>query len=93
MKTIYYNNSDGSINHIKDGEWFSDGLADGVKYATSELADGSETNISQIADIVEKREKRIIRGDLISDDTKSLLENATSVPEIKSALITILFGE
>ena len=90
MKTLIYQVSDGAIVEIHDEEQDFNGLATGLKYVKSETATGAETNISQITDGAMGH--RIICGHLISGATKTALENATTVEDLKAALNTIFFG-
>ena len=92
MKTAIYTISTGAILAWEDEGVEMTGLATDVSYLKSETALGTETNISQLpSDIM--RPRRIICGDKISGATKTALDDATTVGDLKAFLQIVMFGD
>ena len=90
MKFLYVK-STGEIIDWKVDNFEVGGLNPSIGIAQSDLATGAETNISEISDMIGKRETRPIDGSKISESTLSVLRNGTTDEKV-AKLVEILLG-
>jgi hypothetical protein len=79
---VIYKTADGAIHSWhQEGTQFPKGVADGLAVGTTEAADGTETNISQVADLQSVQSI----GELIQELVDVLLDETLTKQEKKAA--------
>lgn len=91
---LFYKKETGDILDFvsDDASPTQDTLSEYVCFGASELADGTETNISELIDFSQLIEDRVINGQKITSDYVNVLRNGT-LEEKVNAIVNVLLGE
>lgn len=91
MKTLLYNKVSGEILERFDGEVILTGMAEGLESRITEISDGSETNISQIPDIM--KPSKLLKAKQLPNSLREQFMNASTLEELKVVIEQVLFGD
>lgn len=91
MRTILFNKQTGQIVEVFDGEVTLSGLAEGLDSRITEMGNGTETNISQLPDLM--KPSTLVKVKQLPNPLREQFMLASTVEELKAVIEKVLFGE